>query len=219
MKDLLKIAAVLAVVFASTFVLMNSTGLVTEAGVEHFLKQAKSINPLWLAALVIGLLLVDLLIAVPTMATILLAGYLMGPVAGGLASAAGLMLLGITGYGMGFRLGRPVLSRLFRDDRRLPEIESAFARNDLLVLFICQALPILPELSCTLAGISQMRFSRFLFGYAVGVVPFAFIVAYAGSVSTVADPSPAIYTAIAVSVALLLAWTILRKRTDSVPSR
>jgi hypothetical protein len=49
-------------------------------------------------------------------------------------------------------------------------------------------------------------------GYGVGVVPFAFIVAWAGSKSTLSDPSPAIYTAIGVSVALLGAWTLLKRR-------
>ena len=213
MKDLIKIAVILALAFASTFLIIKSTGLITEESVSAFLQQAKSINPWWLAVLVIGLLLVDLLIAVPTMTTILFAGFLMGPIYGGLASAAGLMLLGVTGYGMGCRIGRPVLLRLFKDEKRLPDIEAAFARNDLLLLFVCQAMPILPELSCTLAGIARTRLPRFLFGYAVGVVPFAFIVAYAGSISTLSNPSPAIYTAIGVSVILLLFWTLLKRRS------
>lgn len=213
MKDLIKIAVILALAFASTFIIIKSTGLITEEGVSAFLQEAKSINPWWLATLVIGLLLVDLLIAVPTMTTILFAGFLMGPIYGGLASATGLMLLGVTGYGMGYRIGRPVLLRFFKDEKRLPEIERAFARNDLLLLFVCQAMPILPELSCTLAGIARTRFRRFLFGYAVGVVPFAFIVAYAGSISTLSNPSPAIYTAIGVSVILLLFWTLLKRRS------
>jgi uncharacterized membrane protein YdjX (TVP38/TMEM64 family) len=211
MKDLIKIALVLAAAFASTFVIINGLGLITEEGVSEFLQQARLINPWWLAALVIGLLWIDLLIAVPTMTTILVAGFLMGPVYGGLASAAGLMVLGVTGYGMGYRIGRPVLARLFKDEKRLPEIEAAFARNDLLLLFVCQAMPILPELSCVLAGIARMRFSRFLFGYAVGVVPFAFIVAYAGSISTLSNPGPAIYTAIGIGLSLLAAWKLLSK--------
>jgi uncharacterized membrane protein YdjX (TVP38/TMEM64 family) len=213
MKDLLKVAVVIALIFASTFVLMKSTGLVTEESVTAFLNSAHEIHPAWLAAIVIGLLMLDLLIAIPTMTTILLAGYFMGPLFGGLASAAGLMLLGNTGYAMGHRFGRPVLTRLFKGEERLSGIEAAFAKNDLLVLFVCQALPILPELSCTLAGISRMRFWRFFFGYAVGVVPFAFIVAYAGSVSTLSNPAPAIYTAIGVSAGLLLLWTFIQRRS------
>ena len=50
---------------------------------------------------------------------------------------------------------------------------------------------------------------RFLFGYTIGVVPFAFIVAFAGSISTVADSSPAIYTPIAATVILLVLWSVL----------
>jgi uncharacterized membrane protein YdjX (TVP38/TMEM64 family) len=213
MKDLLKVALAMTLLFASTFVIMQSTGLVTDAGVATFLERAHNIHPAWLGAIVIALLLLDLLIAVPTMTTILLAGYFMGPLLGGIAAAFGLMLLGVTGYGLGRRLGRPALNRLFKDEQRLTGIEAAFSRNDLLVLFTCQALPILPELSCTLAGISRMRFARFLLGYAVGVVPFAFIVAYAGSISTLSNPGPAIYTAIGVSVLLLLCWTVVQRRS------
>jgi uncharacterized membrane protein YdjX (TVP38/TMEM64 family) len=200
MKNLIKIALVLIVAFASTALIVRSTGLVTEESALAFIERAKDINPLYL-------------IAVPTMTTILIAGYTMGPVLGGAASAIGLMTLGLGGYGMGRRLGRTVLARLFKDEAKLADIEQAFARNDLLTLFACQALPILPELSCTLAGIARMNFGRFLFGYSVGVIPFAFIVAWAGSKSTLSNPAPAIYTGIAVSVGLLLLWSVIKKRT------
>jgi uncharacterized membrane protein YdjX (TVP38/TMEM64 family) len=213
MKDLLKIAFVLVLVFALTAFIIKSTGIVTEESVLAFIENAKSINPLYLAAGVVLLLTIDLLIAVPTMATILIAGYTMGPLLGGAASATGLMTLGLSGYGMGHRFGRPILARLFKDEAKLANIEQAFAKNDLLTLFACQALPILPELSCTLAGIARMPFGRFLFGYSVGVVPFAFIVAWAGSISTLSEPGPAIYAAIAISVGLLLVWTVIRRRS------
>jgi uncharacterized membrane protein YdjX (TVP38/TMEM64 family) len=213
MKDLLKIAVVLALAFASTFLVMQSTGLVTEAGVRGWFEAARDIHPGWIVALILVLLLLDLVIAVPTMTTILLAGFLLGPWLGGAASALGLMLLGLTGYGLGRRYGPAILARLLKDESRLKDIERAFAQNDLLTLFVCQALPILPELSCTLAGVTRMSFPRFVFGYAVGVVPFAFIVAYAGSISTLADPSPAIYAAIGLSGGLLIAWTMLKRKS------
>lgn len=219
MKDLLKIALVLGLTFASTFVLLQSTGLVTAEGVRAWFAAAQSIHPAWIIALVLILLVLDLFIAIPTMTTILLAGYLLGPWFGGAASAVGLMMLGSTGYALGRRFGRPILLRLFKSEQRLGEVESAFARNDLLTLFVCQALPILPELTCTLAGISRMKPVRFALGYGAGVVPFAFIVAYAGSVSTIAEPWPAIYTAIGVSAGLLLAWTALKRRKQTVAIR
>lgn len=214
MKQLLKVAVAMALIFASTFLLLNSAGLVTEEGVTAFVQQAHRIHPAWMAVIVVGLLSLDLLIAIPTMTTVPLAGYFMGPVLGGTVSAMGLMNLGLGGYGMGFRFGRPVLARLFKDDAKFVEIEQAFAKNDLLTLFACQALSILPEFSCTLAGIARMRFRRFLSGYAVGVVPFAFIVAWAGSIRTLSNAGPAIYTAIAISLSLLRVWTLIRRRFD-----
>lgn len=212
MKDLLKTGAILALAFASTFLVMRALGILTEESVRAFLTQAHAVHPGWLVALVIGLLWIDLLIAIPTMATILLAGYFLGPLLGAAASIAGLLVMGLTGYVLGGKLGRPVLSRLFKDETRLAGIEASFARNDMLVLFVCQALPILPELTCCLAGIARMKFPRFLFGYIVGVVPFACIVAYAGSISTIEEPGPAIYTVIGVSAALLLAWRLLQQK-------
>lgn len=57
-----------------------------------------------------------------------------------------------------------------------------------------------------------MPLRRFLFGYAVGVVPFAFIVAYGGAISAPDNPTPAILIAIGVSVTLLLCWTAFVRR-------
>lgn len=218
MKELLKVAIVLALAFASTALIIKASGIVTEASVLAFVENARSIHPAYLVAAVILILLIDLWIAVPTMATIMLAGYVLGPLLGGAAAALGLMVLGVTGYAMGRRIGRPLLLRIYKHPAKLQEIEDAFSRNAVLTLFACQALPILPELSCTMAGVSRMPFAKFISAYAVGVAPFAFVVAWAGSRSTLSDPTPAIYTAIGVSVSLLLAWRLLSRKRLSQPA-
>lgn len=212
MKDLLRIAFFLALAFASTFFLVELSGLVDEARIRGALHWLQARHPVWVMAAVVLLLVLDLFVAIPTMVTILFAGYLLGSVAGGIVAAAGLMALGLAGYTIGRRGGRAALLRLYKDEGRLAEIEAAFARNDMLLLFVCQALPILPELSACLAGVARMRMWRFLLGYGVGVVPFAFIVASAGAASSEENLSPAIYTAIGVSVTLLLLWTLLKRR-------
>ena len=144
MADLLKLAAILATAFASTFLIIQGLGLLPEKGVVAWLEELRSIHPLWLMAGIVALLMLDLLIAGPTMVTILLAGWLLGTWLGGSVSAFGLMAMGGTGYLIGRVAGRPALARFFKDDRRLEGIEAAFARNDLLTLVVCQALPILP---------------------------------------------------------------------------
>lgn len=212
MKDLLRIGLILGLAFASTFLIVRALGLLPEDGVIAWLESLRDIHPGWLIAGVVALLLLDLLIAVPTMTTILIAGWLLGPVLGGLTAATGLMLMGGIGYTLGRTLGRPILQRLFKDDTRLAGIESAFARNDLLTLAVCQALPILPELSATLAGIARMNPLRFALGYGLGVIPFAFIVAAGGAASTPDDLRPAILTAIATTATLLVLWRLLSRR-------
>lgn len=212
MRDLVRIGLVLALAFASTFLLARWSGILPEADVIGWLEGLHDSYPAWLVLAVLALLLLDLFIAVPTMTTILLAGWLLGPWLGGATASVGLLLLGSTAYLIGRSAGRQVLSRLFRDEARLAEIEHAFARNDLLTLAVCQALPILPELSATLAGIARTPPLRFLAGYALGVVPFAFLLAGGGAASSPEDLRPAILTAIGVTATLLLAWRLLLTR-------
>jgi uncharacterized membrane protein YdjX (TVP38/TMEM64 family) len=212
MSDLIRIAIIMALAFASTFVIAQATGILPEGDLVAWLEGLREVDPLWLVLAVIGMLMLDLFIAVPTMTTILLAGWLLGPVLGGLVASAGLLLMGCTGYTLGRSLGRRALQRLFKDDARIAGIETAFARNDLLTLAVCQALPILPELSATLAGIARMHPLRFLAGYALGVVPFAFIVAAGGAVSSPDNLRPAILTAIGVTVVMLLIWRRFQSR-------
>ncbi len=209
MKDLLRIGLILGLAFASTFLMIRALGLLPEDGVIAWLESLRDIHPGRLMAGVVALLLLDLLIAVPTMTTILIAGWLLGPVLGGMTAALGLMLMGGIGYALGRIFGRPILQRLFKDDTRLAGVEAAFARNDLLTLAVCQALPILPELSATLAGIARMNPLRFALGYGLGVIPFAFIVAAGGAASTPDDLRPAILTVIAITAILLILWRLL----------
>ncbi len=215
MRDLLRIGIVMALAFASTFVIAEATGILPEGDLLAWLDALRAVDPLWLALAVIGMLVLDLFIAVPTMTTILLAGWLLGPWLGGLVASVGLLLMGGTAYALGRSLGRRALARLFKDDDRLAGIEAAFARNDILTLAVCQALPILPELSASLAGIARMRPLRFVMGYALGVVPFAFIVASGGAASTPDDLRPAILTAIGTSATLLILWRLVAQRRGS----
>lgn len=212
MKDLIRVALILAVGFASTFLIVQGFGLLPEDGVVRWLEGLRAVHPGWLMAGVVALLLLDLFVAVPTMTTILLAGWLLGPVLGGLTAGVGLMLLGTTGYVIGRVAGRPVLRRLFKEEARLDGIAEAFARNDLLTLAVCQAVPILPEVSAVMAGVARMRPLRFAFGYGIGVIPFAFVVASGGAASSPDDLRPAILTVIGVSAVLLILWRLLLRR-------
>ena len=81
MKPLLKIMLILALAFASTFIIFKSTGLITVEKIELWLEMAKNADPIWVALIVAGLLFADLFIAVPTLTTMILGGFFLGPIA------------------------------------------------------------------------------------------------------------------------------------------
>lgn len=66
MRSLVKVMLILAAIFASTFVIGRVLGILTEDNVRMWLTQASETSPVWIAAIVIGLLFIDLLVAVPT---------------------------------------------------------------------------------------------------------------------------------------------------------
>ena len=75
MKSLLKIMITLALFFASTFIILKSTGLITVEKIELWLEMAKRADPLLVGAIIAGLLFADLFIAVPTMTVMVLGGF------------------------------------------------------------------------------------------------------------------------------------------------
>ena len=209
MKDLIKTALVIATCFAATFGILVATGLMQRDDVVHWLEQARQIDAWIVAVIVIGLLVADLFIAVPTMTVTLLAGYFLGPVFGALAAATGMITAGVLGYVISNRFGRSILRRIITDEGRLHEMEQVFSRYGLTVLMICRAMPILPEVSCCLAGITRMRFVTFGFGYLVGTLPYVVVCTWLGAQSSASDPMPAIWGAAVVSIVMWSCWFLL----------
>ncbi|MCG8509033.1 MAG: VTT domain-containing protein [Rhodospirillales bacterium] len=219
MRQLIATAAGLAVIFASTFIVIKATGVLTIDDIKAFLTAAHEIAPLYGAVIVILLLTSDLFIAVPTLTVTVLSGYFLGFPVGFLASTTGLLGAGITGYVITYVYGPGLLNRIHKDAEKRAEMESLFARYGGIVLVICRALPILPEVSCCLAGATRMRFPTFILSFLLGTIPYALIATYAGSRSTIEDPKPAIIAAIGLSAFFATAWILLRNRYNAERKR
>lgn len=212
MKQLLIIAAVLATIFASTFIIIKATGIITVDDIKHALQVASEINP-WYVALAAALLLfADLFIAIPTLTVSILAGYFAGFLLGALGATTGMMLAGICGYAICRFYGPGLLLKIYKDRNKLNEMQTIFTEHGSMVLLICRAMPILPEVSCCMAGANKMPFAKFLLFYSIATIPYAFIAAYSGSQSTLADPKPAILTAIGLSGVLWASWFIFLRK-------
>lgn len=209
MKDLLKIMAALAACFALTFFVIKLSGVFTLADIEQGLARVNDIHPGYVFALVVFFLFADLFVAVPTMSLSLLAGYLLGGVMGSLAVICGVLLAGFTGYGLSWVYGRKLLDKIYPDAVRRARMDSAFARYGAVILIICRALPMLPEVSCCMAGATRMPFGKFALAYGLGSIPYACLIASAGAASSLNNPQPAILVAISLSLLLWSAWWLL----------
>lgn len=213
MKDLIKIMLILALVFASTFLLIKVSGILTLDDIKQMLISAQQNHPAYLVLIVVILLFSDLFIAIPTMTVSLMAGYFLGWQLGTVAAMTGFFLAGVTGYTISRLYGTRLLKIIYKDEHRLNEIHDAFNNYGSIVLILCRAMPILPEVSCCLAGATRMPFARFLSMYGIGTIPYALITTYAGSISTIGNPSPAIITAVVISLLLWSAWFVLNRTT------
>lgn len=211
MSSLLKIMLTLAAVFASTFILLKSTGAISVEKIELWLTTAKQVSPIYVAALVAGLLFADLFIAVPTLTVTLLAGYLLGAAAGSAAAIVGLSMAGFCGYALSARYGDKLLTFLVKDPQSRADAINTFQRHGAIVILLARAVPILPEVSACMAGLSRMRFGRFALLWLGSTIPYVSIAAYAGSISSLENPKPAILAAIGLTGFLWISWALFNR--------
>ena len=214
MKPLLKILLVVASIFASTFIIIKFTGLLTVEQIEGWLIQAQTTSAIYVALIVSLLLFADLFIAVPTLTITILSGFFLGHHVGALAALTGTMLAGICGYALSLYYGERILKFLVKDEVKRNEAIEAFNQNGFVMILLSRAVPILPEATACLAGITKMKFSKFLLAWSISTIPYVLIASYAGSVSSLDNPKPAIYTAIGITGFLWISWYLFKHWKD-----
>ncbi|MBL4702449.1 MAG: VTT domain-containing protein [Phycisphaeraceae bacterium] len=215
MKQLITIGLTLAAIFMSLFILIKTTGILTLDDINSGLSAASYLHSIYVALTVIALLFADLFIAVPTLSVSILSGYFLGFFLGGISAMLGMMLAGVGGYMISWFCGPSLLLKIYNDQEKLDEMQDVFSKKGPTVLLICRAVPILPEVSCCLAGANRMSFTKFFFYYSIGTVPYAFIAAWAGSQSSINNPMPAILAAIGIFTFLWLAWFIVLRKNKN----
>ncbi len=215
MKHLLKVIIIIAALFALTFLLLKTTGVLSVEQIKMWLLSAKELSPMYVGGIVVLLLFSDLFIAIPTMTVITLAGYFLGFRYGAFASIIGLTLAGISGYWLSNFLGERIFDFLLKKENAREEAKETFRQHGLVMILLSRAMPILPEVTACLAGMTHMKFSKFLLAWSLSTIPYVLIVSYAGSVSSLENPKPAIYTAIGISATLWAGWYVFNKKRKS----
>ena len=208
---MLKLMLILALLFASTFLVLNKTGVISIERIQYWLNLADVISPLIIGSFVIVLLFADLFVAMPTLTIMLLSGFFLGPVAGAGFSITGLLLAGFTGYGLSHRYGDRVIKYVVKDEADRNDAAQAFKRHGVTTILLSRAVPILPEVSACMAGLTRMPLRKFIPTWTISTVPYAIIASYAGSISSASAPQPAIYTAIGLTSFFWIVWFITKK--------
>ncbi|WP_286235836.1 TVP38/TMEM64 family protein [Thalassotalea sediminis] len=211
MVSLSKIILILASCFALTFIVIKATGILTVDQIQAWLEMAKSTHKVYVFVIVIGLLFADLFIAVPTLSIVILSGYFLGFPLAIIASLLGMSLAGIVGFWLSLRLGDVFLLKLLNNEKERENAINAFNQHGFIFILLSRAMPILPEVSACLAGITAMHFKRFFMAWTFSMVPYATVATYAGSISSITNPKPAIYAAIGISATLWLSWVIYHR--------
>lgn len=211
MRSLIKIILLIAVFFASTFLLIKFTGILTVEKIEGWLIHAKELSPVYVGSVVVLLLFSDLFIAVPTLTVIILSGYFLGHMYGAIAALCGLMLAGVCGYAFSRYYEHAILNFLVKDKSKQHDAILTFQKHGFVMIVLSRAMPILPEVTACLAGMTRMPFGKFCIAWLVSSVPYVLIASYAGSISSINDLKPAIFTAIGLSALLWFSWYIYRR--------
>ena len=211
MRALIKLMLVLSIAFASTFLIMNVTGVISVEKIETWLALAKETHWFYLGGVVILLLFLDLFVAMPTLTIIILSGYFLGHFYGALMAISGVVLAGVTGYITSYFYGNKFVAILIKDKNQQVKMREQFNQYGTFMIIFSRAMPILPEVTACMSGIVKMPFVKFIIAWLTSSVPYVLIATYAGSISTLDNPKPAIITAIALTSIMWLAWFVLQR--------
>lgn len=216
MKSLIKVMLILGSVFAATFIAGRLLGFLTAENVRLWLSWAQDVDPLWVVGLTVILLFADLFIAVPTLTITVLAGFFLGFPVGATSALTGVTLAAFTGYWISYRWGKRAIALLIKDQSEQKTLSEVFQTSGPVMIMLSRAAPIVPEVTACMAGATRMPFWRYCFYYAIGTLPYVLIASYAGSISSVESPQPAIIAVIALNVSLWGGWYLFRKKSTSM---
>ncbi len=211
MKPLLKVMLTLGLIFASTFILGRVLGILTVENVQFWLTEAQNIDPIWVLSVVVLLLFIDLFVAVPTPTITILAGFFLGFPLGAGAAFFGMMLAALSGYGLSRKWGDSVVRFLVKEDRAREEMIDAFQQSGPAMIMLSRAAPIVPEVTACMAGVTRMPVLRYFLFFALSTMPYVLVAAYAGSISSLESPQPAIYASLFLYAVLWIGWFLFRR--------
>ena len=215
MKSLIKVILILGLVSGSSFILVQATGLITIDKINFWFNEIKLLPAYYIGGIIIFFMFIDLVISIPTLAIIMLAGFFLGTFLGALFTIIGLMIAGCCGYILGYKYGEVILVLLLRNVQERNEFKASFKKHGYVTILLSRALPVLPEISTCIAGMTKMPFSKFILAWFISITPYSLIAAYAGAASSPRSPEPAIIAWSLLTSTLWISWYFFKKNKKS----
>jgi uncharacterized membrane protein YdjX (TVP38/TMEM64 family) len=148
--------------------------------VQQTFQSGASLTVITLA--VIGFLVADIVLPIPSSFVLTTTGYLLGVVPGTAVCFIGMTVASVVGYWLGRYAGGPLAQRVV-GRAQLGRFAHLTARYGDAILVAFRAVPVLAEATTLLAGISRMSFGRFLMLVSLGNAVVSLLYAWIGAVS------------------------------------
>lgn len=206
LKALIKFVLLLGAFFTFTLLLFKALGFLSVDDIKSWLEYALTISPWIVGLIIVCLMLVDLFIAIPTLSLTILSGFFLGLELGVFYSTLGMIGAGTMGYVISRFHGEKLLRFVSKDEAQIEQMKDIFTRFGPFSLMLCRAAPMLPEVTSCLAGVTKMPYLKYLSFYLIGTLPYSIIAAYSGSISSIENPSPAIFTFVGIFGGMSLIW-------------
>ena len=192
------VAIVAGVVIGSKLLLENVLGISLEPLARSWLAR-----PGWpAAAVVVGLLAIDILVPVPSSIVMVLSGAVFGVWWGALLAFAGSVGGEWLGFELARRYGSSWFARTIGDEHEQRRLDRILTTHGAAAVAVTRALPVVMETMSIVAGLSTMPRRTFLLASVIGTAPIVVVYAYAGAMSReTGSLVPAIVILIAVAAA------------------
>ena len=202
---------ILGVLFLTILIIGRFLGVLTVENIRALLEYAQNIDPIWVFMAVIILLFLDMFITIPTLTTTLLAGFFIGFPLGALAAFLGMMLALLTGYSLSRIWGERAIGLILRQQKDRDDMKKAFLKNGPLMIVLHGLCPCYRKFLPVWQELRKMRFGLYSVLAMLSTLPFALIGAYAGSVSSIESPQPAIFAAFGLYALLGAGWYVFKR--------
>ncbi len=206
MKRLCLIALGLLALFSAMYVLAEQCGYLDEESARTWLLALGQNRPLG-ALVVIGLLVVDLALPVPSSVVMLAAGHLLGFALGAAAAFTGSMLAALIGF-YACRLGGQAWFRRLSGAEEAGHVARWFRDWGVLAIILSRPIPMLTEILSCLAGLSDLRVRTFVLANILGHLPLSLVYAWAGARSREHAPWVTVWVALIIPA---LGWLVARR--------